>query len=203
MVWVAEGKDHTVLEAFYDELGEERTGKLQAISLDMGGAYAKATDNKAAHVQRCIDPFHVVKLCNDAIDKTRRWAWNEHRWSGDPDATWVKRTRWALIKDPKNLKRSQRDALYELRRSRSVLYRAYLIKEELRDIYKGSPRRARRRLERWLAWACRSRIPAFVTLSKTICQCTRRASSRRSSWVYRTASWKGSLSAPGKGLSST
>ena len=51
-----------------------------------------------------------------------------------------------------------------------VLYRAYLIKEELRDVYKGSPRRARRRLERWIAWACRSRIPAFVKLSKTIRQ---------------------------------
>ena len=90
VVWAAEGHDHKVLEAFYDELGEERTGKLQATSLDMGGAYAKATDNKAAHVQRCIDPFHVVKLCNDAIDKTRRWAWNEHRRLGNPNATWVK-----------------------------------------------------------------------------------------------------------------
>lgn len=168
VVWAKEGKDHTVLEAFYDELGDERIAKLQAISLDMGAAYAKATDNRAPHLQRCIDPFHVVRLCNDAIDKTRRWAWNQQRRAGDPDATWVKHTRWALVKDPKDLKRSQRAALDQLRRSRSVLYRAYLIKEELRDIYKGSTQRARRRLERWLSWACRSRIPAFVKLSRTI-----------------------------------
>jgi transposase len=44
VVWAAEGHDHTVLERFYDELGEQRLGLLQAVSLDMGGAYKKATD---------------------------------------------------------------------------------------------------------------------------------------------------------------
>jgi transposase len=168
VVWAAEGKKAETLEAFYDELGEHRIAKLKAVSLDMGGAYAKATAERASHVRQCVDPFHVVKLCNEAIDKCRRWAWNLHRASGDRDATWVKRTRWALVKDPKSLKRSQRDILDELRRSRSVLYRAWLLKEELRDVYRYSPRRARRRLERWLSWACRSRIPAFVKLSQTI-----------------------------------
>ncbi len=69
VVWVGEGKDHTTLEAFYDELGPERTARLQAISLDMGGAYKLATDTKAPHVAQCVDPFHLVKLANEALDQ--------------------------------------------------------------------------------------------------------------------------------------
>jgi transposase len=47
--------------------------------MDMGGAYKAATDDKAAQARRCVDPFHLVALANEAIDKTRRWAWNVPR----------------------------------------------------------------------------------------------------------------------------
>jgi len=62
VVWAAEGRDHAVLEAFYDELGPGGCAALQAVSLDMGGAYEKATTTKAGHVRQCVDPFQVVKL---------------------------------------------------------------------------------------------------------------------------------------------
>ena len=169
VVWAAEGRDHTVLEAFYDELGDERVARLQAISLDMAGAYKLATDSKAPHVRQCVDPFHLVKLANEAVDKTRRWAWNVHRDLGLRSATWVKRTRWALVKEPSALKESQLAVLHQLRRNRSVLYRCWQLKEGVRDLYRlADPAEAPAHLDWWLAWACRSRIPAFVTLSKTV-----------------------------------
>jgi len=169
VVWAGEGHDHTVLERFYDELGEQRLAALQAISLDMGGAYKKATDAKAPHVRQCVDPFHVVKLANDAVDKTRRQAWNVHRDLGLRSSVWVKRTRWALVKDPGQLKDSQLAVLHELRRNRSVLYRCWQLKEAVRDLYRlADPADAPAHLDWWLAWACRSRIPAFLTLSQTV-----------------------------------
>ena len=59
--------------------------------------------------------------------------------------------------------------LHELRRSGSVLYRCWQLKEGLRDLYRlPDPADAEHHLDWWLAWACRSRIPAFVTLSKTV-----------------------------------
>src|SRR5215207_3068519 len=187
VVWAAEGKDHSVLEAFYDELGPGGCAALQAVSLDMGGAYEKATTNKARHVRQCVDPFHVVKLANDAVEKGRRWAWNEERRLRQmqtrprgrprsdappppPDRTrWVKHTRWALLKDPGALSDAQLEVLGTLRRERSALYRCWQLKEGLRDLYRlGRPADAPRHLDWWLAWACRSRIPSFVALSKTI-----------------------------------
>src|SRR6266581_3657275 len=171
--WEAVGRDAATLRGFFDELGPERMARLQAVSADMGAGYAKAIAQQveagtlAARV--CIDPFHVVKLANEAIDACRRWAWNQARRSGQATAAWVKRTRWALVKDPGALSTSQRLVLEELRRSRSVLYRAWQLKEALRDVYRLRDLGAAHQfLDRWLAWACRSRIPSFVKLSKTI-----------------------------------
>jgi transposase len=184
VVWAADGKDHKTLEDFYDQLGPARAAQLGAVSLDMGAAYAKATRNKAPDAAQCIDPFHVVKLTNAALDATRRWAWNNARGGpttpsprvraritspkGSP-ARNLKHTRWALLKDPAQLKDSQRAVLDELRRTRHVLWRAYLLKEELRDLYRlPANRRPDAHLDAWLARACRSRIPAIVKLTQTL-----------------------------------
>jgi len=186
VVWAAEGKKAETLKTFYDELGDERKATLQAVSLDMGGAYAKATTEEVPHAQQCVDPFHVVALANGAIDKARRWAWNLER-AANPNPTrprgrppkgalpaptkprWIKHARWALLKDPDDLNDTQLDVLNTLQRERSVLYRCWQLKEALRDLYRlARPQDAPLHLDWWLAWACRSRIPSFVTLSKTI-----------------------------------
>ena len=51
-------------------------------------------------------------------------------------ARWVKHSRWALLKDPDDLKPSQLQVLHELRRAGSVLYRCWQLKEGLRDLYR-------------------------------------------------------------------
>ena len=186
VVWAGEGRDAKTLEDFYDLLGEDGCARLVAVSLDMGKAYEAATNRRAPGARQCVDPFHVIKLGNQAIDKARRWAWNQERRDHPPqrrppgrpraDAPppinrprWVKHTRWALVKDPDDLKPSQLEVLHELRRSNSVLYRCWQLKEGLRDLYRlRRPEEAAVHLDWWLAWACRCRIPSFVTLSKTI-----------------------------------
>jgi transposase len=186
VVWAGEGRSVATLRAFYDELGPERCRRLEAVSLDMAAAYKVATDRHAPQAVQCVDPFHVVKAANEALEATRRRAWNEARARpptkrprGRPradapppprnEARWTKHTRWALLKDPAALSVAQRSVLAELRRSRSVLWRGYLLKEELRDLYRlPHPALAREHLARWIGWARRCRIPPFVALAKTI-----------------------------------
>jgi transposase len=79
VIWAGEGKRAATLELFYDQLGETRTAQLQAVSMDLGAAFKKATDTRAPQARQCADPFHVVALANEAINKARRWAWNLER----------------------------------------------------------------------------------------------------------------------------
>ncbi len=181
VVWAGEGKDAAALRRFYDLLGQERCARLEAVSLDMGAAYKSATDARAPDARQCVDPFHLVQLANRAGDKSRRWAWNEvrrrqrsekgplgrSRTMRTPEG-WIKQTRWALLKDPDTLKDSQLAILHALRREHSALYRAWQLKEGLRDLYRVSPADAPAHLQWWLGWACRCRIPAFVGLAKTV-----------------------------------
>ena len=46
------------------------------------------------------------------------------------------------------------------------LYRAYLLKEKLRLVFRFSYDEAVQELDKWLAWAQRCRIKEFVELSK-------------------------------------
>ena len=60
-------------------------------------------------------------------------------------------------------------SLESVARSDKRPYRGYLLKKGLRDVYKaGDADEAKARLESWLSWACRCRIPEFVGLSKKV-----------------------------------
>lgn len=171
IVWGAEGKDAATLDAFFAELGAERAGRLEAISMDMGAAFNKSAREHAPQAVRCIDPFHAVQLVTDALDVERRKAWNELRQLGDQNAAKTfKGARWVLLKRPENLNDDQQATLRKLRRHGGATWRAYSLKEAFRAIFAGDldPTQTATTLDRWCAKASRSRLPAFVKVAKTI-----------------------------------
>jgi hypothetical protein len=80
----------------------------------------------------------------------------------------LKGARFAVWKNPENLTERQQAKLAEIQKTNGPLYRAYLLKEQLRQIYRVSAKQAEKLLEQWLAWARRSRLPSFVKLASTI-----------------------------------
>ncbi len=173
VVWTGEGKDTKALDAFFAELGPDRAGRLRAISLDMGKAYPKsvAKDGHAPQATVCWDPFHVVAMGTKAMDVVRRGHWNQLRASAIPAvAHRFKGARWALLRNPEDLTDRQADALAAIRRSGGAVWRAYKGKEALRALFAGDLPEAdvTALLDRWCAWAQRSRLPSFVTLGRTI-----------------------------------
>lgn len=58
-VWGKAGKDTATLDAFFDELGEDRSSQIEAVSMDMGSAFNKSVraDGHAPQATVCIDPF--------------------------------------------------------------------------------------------------------------------------------------------------
>ncbi len=117
----------------------------------------------------CLDPYHVVALATAALDEVRREVWQQARRAGDASgARWLKGARWALWKRPERLTERQQAKLATIEHINRRLYRAYLLKEELRLVFHTSPDKAVPLLEAWLVWARRCRIASFVKLAKTI-----------------------------------
>ncbi len=104
-----------------------------------------------------------------ALDEVRRGLAAELRRTGRAgQATTIKKTRWALLKNPPDLTGDQRTTLAAIAKDNGALYRSYLLKEQLRMIFQAELPEARALLAGWISWARRSRIPAFVRLAKTI-----------------------------------
>jgi transposase len=173
IVWGKTGKDTATMDAFFDELGADRSGRIEAVSMDMGPAFAKSvrTEGHAPQAVVCIDPFHAVKLVGEALDVERRKAWNELRQAGNPDAAKkFKGARWALLKNPTNLTDEQATTLRKLKRRGGDVWRAYTLKEAFREIFAGdlTTDQVAELIDRWISRASRSRLAAFVKAAKTI-----------------------------------
>ncbi len=169
LVWAEEGRDKETVARFFAELRPERSAGIELVSSDMGEWITRAVAERCPQATLCLDPFHVVALASDALDEVRREVWNEARRSGDSaGARWLKGARWALWKRPERLTERQQAKLATIEHVNHRLYRAYLLKEELRLVFQSEPEDAVALLEAWLVWARRCRIPSFIKLAKTI-----------------------------------
>lgn len=166
IVWAAEGKSAATLKQFFAALGPERCAKLEAVTIDMSAAYIKAVTEATPNALLVFDRFHVQRLAHDAVDEVRR---DEVREAAPEQKRDLKRTRWALQKNPWNLTRFEREKLSRLQHCNQRIYRAYLLKEALLAIFdRRQVNVAEAKLDEWLAWARRSRLLAFEKLAATI-----------------------------------
>ncbi|MEM9460076.1 MAG: ISL3 family transposase, partial [Myxococcota bacterium] len=166
VVWASEGKSAETLRGFFDLLGPERCSKLEVVTIDMSAAYIKAVTDAAPHARLVFDRFHVQRLAHDALDEVRR---DEVRRVNSTDKVALKRTRWALQKNPWNLNNFEQDKVAMVQRTNQRLYRAYLLKETLLAVLdRRQINVASTKLDEWLAWAQRSKLKPFVKLARTI-----------------------------------
>ncbi len=166
LVWAKAGRDAVTVEAFFTELGPERCARIKLISADAADWIATAACPNAV---RCMDPFHVVAWATEALDEVRRQMWQAARSSGARDmAADLKGARFALWKNPKHLTERQARRLAWIATLNEPLYRAYLLKEQLRHVFKLRGAGGIAILREWLGWASRSRLGPFVKLAKTL-----------------------------------
>lgn len=188
LVWAAPGRNKATVAEFFDLLGPERCAQITHVSADGADFIDTIVAEKCPDAVRVADPFHVVKWATEALDEVRRGAWNDARALarsepkrgrgrppadapprlGSERAKGLKRARYSLWKNPENLSENQQAKLAWIAATDPRLYRAYLLKEGLRLIFKMPHTAAVEALERWISWARRSRIPSFVKLQKSI-----------------------------------
>ena len=175
LVWAAAGRDKATLRRFFDLLGVERSALVTHVSADAATWIADVVAERCANGVQCADAFHVVAWATEALDTVRREAWNEARNAlrqrrSTGTARALKHARYALWKNPEDLTEHQQAKLEWIATTNPRLYRAYLLKEGLRHVFKVKGEAGKEALDRWLGWAARCRIPACVALGKQVRQ---------------------------------
>jgi transposase len=169
LVWAAPGRDRKTLNAFFNALGEMRCAAVTHVSADAAQWIADEVVLNCPNAVRCADAFHIVAWAGDALDQVRRDTWNDARKGGmSVHARDLKGARYALWKNPENLTDRQQAKLAWVAKVNHQLYRAYLLKEQLRQVFALKGEEGKQLLDSWLGWAQRCRIPSFVALGRRL-----------------------------------
>jgi transposase len=170
LIWAAPGRDKATLSKFFDALGKSRSAMLREVSADGAEWIADVVRSRCLNATMNMDAFHTVQWATDALDEVRREVWNQARREGGDQALadQLKGCRYALWKNPERLTGRQKNKLSWVAHTNERLYRAYLMKEELRLAIRMKGEEGIALLAHWLAWTARCQIPAFVALGAKV-----------------------------------
>jgi len=127
-----EGRDVNSLIAFFKEWGESNLKNIIGICCDMWDPYLKAIKMYVPHAVVVFDKFHIVRSLLKAVNDVRVQEAESKR-KIDPDI--LKGTRYIWLKNPWNLNDIQKRRLSYLEKLNLKINRAYLLKEQFRDLW--------------------------------------------------------------------
>jgi transposase len=169
LLWIAPGRDKATLLRFFDLLGVDRCARIALVSADAAEWIFAAVTERCPNARICLDPFHVVAWASKALDAVRAQVYTAARRAGQRAlAQGVKGARYALWKNPADLTARQQAKLSWIEATNQPLYRAYLLKEQLRQVFAAGGEDRIELLDAWLTWAANSRLTPFVDLAYRI-----------------------------------
>ncbi len=167
ILFANEGKDAGAVLPFLYKLKRKKV-QLAAVAIDMSQAYTKAVREVFPDVDIVHDRYHVVALVNKAIDDTRR---DIARDLSDSDRQYVKGSRFLLLKGKEKLSPEGLKHLEQLMELNEPLYKAYLLKEELRTFWNlVNEAEGQSFLSSWIVNAKTLGIKHFTKLAETLQQ---------------------------------
>jgi transposase len=172
LLHIAPDRKESSFNSFFDLLGDERAESILFVASDMWKAFLNVVKKRCSIVLHVLDRFHVAQLMSKAIDQTRRDEVRALRASGQTPM--LTKTRWLLLKRPKNLTHKERGRLRDLIavargkiRLRSV--RAYLLSQEFRHFWSYTTAKGGRAfLKAWTRAAMRSGIEPLKKFARTL-----------------------------------
>ena len=114
VLWVGPGRSRETARAFFEQLPEDVTERIEAVTIDMTTAYELEINAHCPQAEVVYDLFHVVaKYGREVIDRVRVDQANQLR-HDRPARRILKSNRWLLLRNRHNLKPEQSVHLKEL-----------------------------------------------------------------------------------------
>jgi transposase len=164
-IFVADGKDQKVMEAFAADLTEHNGSpeSITQVSCDKSPAFIKGVESTLPNAAIVFDRFHVTKVINEAVDKVRKAEVAQN--------PILRNARYLFLKNRDNLTIHQRERLEDIRLSGLNLktMKALNIREAFQQIYHApTPKLFDKLLRKWYFWATHSRIEPIKEAAYTI-----------------------------------
>jgi transposase len=162
-LWVGlERKQETLDRFFAEALSPARRRAVRAVCVDMWEPFRLSLQQHLPDAKIVYDKFHVLRHASAALDETRR---AEFFRQGAEARDLIRGKRWLLLRRWAHLDGEQRQTLRDLFALNRRLAKAYLLKEQLAQLwaytYEGA---AYRFLINWLLALRWQRLPAFQKL---------------------------------------
>jgi|APCry1669188910_1035180.scaffolds.fasta_scaffold28044_2 transposase len=164
-IFVTEGKDHTVIQAFVSDLVAHggQPDNIDQVSCDMSPAFIKGVEANLPNASVVFDRFHVSKVINEAVDKVRK--------SEVEKNPILKGSKYIFLKNRENLTVYQKQRLEGIRLSGLNLktMKALNIREAFQQIYQApTAEMFDKLLRKWYFWATHSRIEPIKEAAYTM-----------------------------------
>lgn len=169
VLWIGEGRSRADVRPFFEWLGPEICGQIEAVAMDMNTALDLEVQRHCPQAEVVYDLFHVIaKFGREVIDRVRVDQANALR-SDKPARRVIKRSRWLLLRNQSNLSAEQDLQLSELLAANQPLMTVYLLKQQLKDLwYAPDKKTARQRWKDWFKMAMDSDLKPVQIFAKRL-----------------------------------
>jgi transposase len=132
-IWCGFGRDEAAVTKWLALLSDDQKAAIRLFAMDMHRPFWNAVkaDVKLAHAAVVHDPFHVIKRANKTVSEIRKDVF--FRASGTMRAV-GRGTNWLVLRAWEHCTDEEQDKLALLLSFNKTLFRAYVIREELRDV---------------------------------------------------------------------
>jgi transposase len=158
-----ERKKETLDEYFRTQLRSGQRRRIEAVCVDMWEPFRLSLEEWVPGCRIVYDKFHIIQHANDAVDEVRR---AEFFRKGRKMRDLIKGKKWLLLSRWKNLAPKQRGVLNRLFQLNRRVFKAYLLKESLEQLwdyrYEGAMLNY---LQKWIDQLRWQRLPSFQKLA--------------------------------------
>jgi transposase len=165
-IWVGgHGRTEADLDLFFEELGTQKSKRIQLAAMDMWPAFRNST-LKHTSAQIVYDKFHIMRHLGAALDAVRR---SEYKRLSGKDRAFIKGQRYTLLSRRDNLTLEGRQSLRKLLRANKRLNIAYLLKETFGQLWDYQTEGwARAFFERWRGSLKWQRLKPYEKFSRLV-----------------------------------
>lgn len=165
VIWIGQGRQKEALDQFFAELGKEKSMQITVAVMDMWDPFI-ASVHEHTQATLVFDKFHVAKRVNEAVDAVRK---KEFAHADEQERKEMKHKRFLILARQKRLDDEEREKLDDLMRLNKTLYKAYLLKEQVLDIFsEAGEDTAAQRLITWIENVAQSGISSLIKVVQTI-----------------------------------